>query len=78
MYSGKPVVQSVIAGNDIPGDSGCGITCKPEPEDIVKSILQIYNMSEEERAAMGAKGREYVLKNHTYSVLAEKFIDAVR
>ena len=77
MYSGKPVVQSVIAGNDIPGDSGCGITCKPEPAEIVKAILQIYNMSEDERSAMGAKGKEYVLQNHTYSVLAEKFIEAI-
>ena len=78
MYSGKPVVQSVIAGNDIPGDSGCGITCKPDPEEIVKAIMQIYNMDKEQRAAMGVKGREYVLKNHTYSVLAEKFIEAIQ
>ena len=77
MYSGKPVVQSVIAGNDIPKDSGCGITCTPEPVEIVKAILTIYNMSEEERGAMGAKGKEYVLQNHTYSVLAEKFIEAI-
>ena len=77
MYSGKPVVQSVIAGNDIPKDSGCGITCKPEPAEIVKAILQIYNMSEDERSAMGAKGKEYVLANHTYSVLAEKFIETI-
>jgi glycosyltransferase involved in cell wall biosynthesis len=78
MYSGKPVVQSVIAGNDIPKDSGCGITCKPEPAEIVKAILQIYNMSEDERSAMGEKGKEYVLQNHTYSVLAEKFIEAMK
>ena len=77
MYSGKPVVQSVIAGNDILGDSGCGITCKPEPAEIVKAILQIYNMSEDERIATGAKGKEYVLRNHIYSVLAEKFIEAI-
>ena len=26
----------------------------------------------------GAKGREYVLKNQSYSILAEKFVDAVK
>ena len=78
MYSGKPVVQSVIAGNDIPKDSGCGITCKPEPAEIVKAILQIYAMKEEERIAMGIKGKKYVLEKHNYTVLAEKFIDVIK
>ena len=78
MYSGKPVVQSVSAGNDIPKDSGCGITCKPEPAEIVKAILQIYAMKEEERIAMGIKGKKYVLEKHNYTVLAEKFIDVIK
>lgn len=77
MYSGKPVVQSVVAGNDIPKDSGCGITCKPEPAEIVKAVLQIYNMSKAEQSAMGAKGKEYVLNKHDYFVLAKKFIDVI-
>jgi len=32
-------------------------------------------MSADERAQLGKNGREYVLKHHTYDVLAKQFID---
>lgn len=77
MYSGKPVIQAVKAGNDIPKDSGCGITCDTSPEDIKATLLKMLDMSEEDRHKMGQNGYDYVMKNHTYEVLAERFLDAI-
>lgn len=77
MYSGKPVLQAVKAGNDIPYDSGCGITCDNTPEKIAETLKHIINLSEEERIKMGANGHKYVLEHHTYEVLAKNFIEAI-
>lgn len=78
MYSGKPVIQAVRAGNDIPRDSGCGITCDTDPADICNALEQMLNMSQAELDAMGKNGNEYVLAHHTYQVLAQQFIDAIK
>jgi spore maturation protein CgeB len=34
-------------------------------------------MSQEEREMMGQKGHDYVVENHNYTVLAQKFLDAL-
>jgi spore maturation protein CgeB len=34
-------------------------------------------MSTIEREEMGMKGREYVIKNHNYKVLAKKFLEVI-
>jgi hypothetical protein len=35
-------------------------------------------LSKEERIAMGERGRQYILANQTYEVLAERFLDGLR
>lgn len=77
MFSGRPLIQAVLAGNDIPKDAGCGITCDTTPEAIVDAIITVYNMTDEERRIMGEKGHKYILENHTYEVLSKKFLDAI-
>lgn len=76
MMSAKPVIHSVEAGNDIVAESGCGISIKPEnPKLISDAILELMNMSDNEREKMGLKGREYVLKHHDNVVLANRFVE---
>ena len=77
MYSGKPILQAVKAGNDIPYEAGCGITCNTTPKDIVDTLEKMLSMSKVDLDRMGMNGHEYVLKNYTYEVLAKKFIDAI-
>ena len=75
MYTGKPIVQAVEAGNDIIADAECGITVEPEnPAAIAVGILKLYNMAEEERKILGENGRKYVLANHIYEKLAKYFL----
>ena len=78
MLAAKPIVKSV----DEPGSEvervGCGIQVEAENvEQVRDAILTIANMSAQERASMGAKGRAYALENLEYHTLSENFIDYV-
>lgn len=76
MMSAKPVIHAVDAGNDIVSESGCGISIPPEnPTAIANSIIQLKQMKSTEREHMGERGREYVIANHDYKRLAQKFLE---
>ncbi len=78
MMAGKPVIQAIEAGNDMVADSGCGLTVPPEnPQAIANAVERLMGMPVEERDAMGARGREYVLANHDYRVLARRFLQVM-
>ena len=78
MMAGKPVLQAIEAGNDLVAESGCGITVLPEdPKAIAQALEQLMEMTVEEREAMGARGREYVMANHDYRVLAHRFLEVM-
>jgi glycosyltransferase involved in cell wall biosynthesis len=79
MMSGKPIVHSVTAGNDWVEDAGCGISIPAEDSNaIAKAIIDMYEMSPEKRSAMGARGRLFVEKNHSYPDLARKFFAGLK
>ena len=79
MMAGKPIIHAVNAGNDAVKDSGCGISVPAEdPTALAEAIIKLMNTSEEERDLMGQKGREYVIKNHDYRVLAKKYLDVMQ
>lgn len=76
MMAGRPVLHSVEAGNDPVGEAGCGMTVAPEdPDAIAGGIRRLLALNVDERHAMGLRGREYVMRKHTYSVLANSFLD---
>ncbi|MBR4329917.1 MAG: glycosyltransferase family 4 protein [Candidatus Riflebacteria bacterium] len=78
MMAGKPIIHAVNAGNDPVEDSGCGITVPAEdPPALADAIIKLMNTTEEERYLMGQKGREYVIKNHDYRVLAQKYLEVM-
>jgi len=78
MMAGKPIIHAIEAGNDLVKESGCGISISPEdPIAIAEAIKKLIEMSPTEREEMGKRGREYVIKNHDYKVLAQKFLEAI-
>jgi len=78
MMAGKPIIQAIDAGNDMVKDSDCGISIAPEtPQALADAITAIMLRNPGERAEMGLRGREYVVKNHDYRILAEKFINTL-
>jgi len=78
MMAGKPIIHAIEAGNDLVKESGCGISIPPEdPIAIAEAIKKLIEMSPTEREEMGKRGKEYVIKNHDYKVLAQKFLEAI-
>ena len=74
MMSGKPVIHSVEAGNDIVAAADAGISVGAEdPQAIADAVRQMMALPEEERVRRGENGRRYVLENHDYRVLAKRF-----
>jgi glycosyltransferase involved in cell wall biosynthesis len=78
MMAGCAVLHSVEAGNDPVAEAGCGLTVAPEsPAAVAEGLRTLAALPAPERAAMGARGRAFVLAHHTYPVLAARFIAAL-
>ena len=78
MMAARPVLHSVEAGNDPVAEAGCGLTVAPESAAAVAGgVRALLACTPQERAAMGARGRAFVIAHHSYRVLAQRFIDAV-
>ncbi|MCB0510831.1 MAG: glycosyltransferase family 4 protein, partial [Bacteroidetes bacterium] len=76
MYAEKPILHSIHLQEELVSLAQCGLRVEEEnPEAIAKGILDLYHLSPEERLVMGKKGKEFVLKNFTYSELAKRYID---
>jgi glycosyltransferase involved in cell wall biosynthesis len=74
-----PVLHSVDAGNDPVAEAGAGLTVPPESAAAVaQGLLALAATPADERRAMGERGRAFVLARHTYPVLAQSFLDALR
>ncbi len=79
MMAGKPMLYAVNAPNQFAEQYQCGLTIEAgNPDAIVEGIQTLQGMSEAERIQMGKNGREAVLKNYEYSVLAKKFLDLMK
>ncbi len=79
MMAGCAVLHSVDAGNDPVAESGCGLTVAPEsPTAVAAGLRQLLATPAEERRAMGQRGRAFVLAQHTYPVLAQRFLQAMQ
>jgi len=79
MMACRAVLHSVDAGNDPVAEAGCGVTVPPaDPQAVADGLMALAARSSAERAAMGERGRAFVLANHTYPVLAQRFLEALR
>ena len=79
MMAARPVIYAVEASNDPVSDCNCGISVPAEnPDAVVDAVMKIKNLSEEEKIRMGKNGKDYVLANHMYEGLADKFLNALK
>ncbi len=78
MMAEKPVIHSVNAGNDPIKEAGCGICVESENSELIaQAILKMKDKSAKERDKMAKNGKKYVISNHDYKILANKFIKAL-
>ena len=77
MMAARPVLHAVEAGNDPVGEAGCGLTIAPEnPVVTAQAIRSLLSLSAEERQSMGRRGKQFILENHTYPILSQRFLAA--
>src|SRR5690606_10180589 len=78
MLSAKPIVASYSGFPSMINESGCGYFVPAGDVDALATQLEeLAQMTPSERAAIGRKGREWLLKHRQYSVLAEDFSRAI-
>lgn len=79
MMAQRPVLHSVEAGNDPVAEAQAGLTVPPEdPQAVAEGVRRLAALTPAERTAMGERGRAFVLAEHTYPVLAQRFINALQ
>jgi glycosyltransferase involved in cell wall biosynthesis len=77
MYAAKPIVYAIDSGNMPVDEAQCGISVTAEaPAAVARAVKQLAGLSNEEREKMGANGRAYILKNHTYELLAKRLFNS--
>ena len=78
MMAAKPVVHAVEAANDLIKNAQCGISIEPEnPEKFAEAIAFLCALPTVEKEQMGMNGKNYVINNHTYKHLANKFLEYI-
>jgi glycosyltransferase involved in cell wall biosynthesis len=78
MMAGIPVMYAIEASNDLVAEAGCGISVPANDAGALAfGIQRFMKIENAERAAMGARGKEYVMANLTYEALARQFLNAV-
>jgi glycosyltransferase involved in cell wall biosynthesis len=78
MAAGRPVIQAVEAVGSPIALAGCGRLCGGgDAPALAEAVRDLLRMEPGDRDAMGLRGRDYVLREATHAVLAEKFVDAI-
>ncbi len=74
MAAAKPIIMGLRAGNDPVGEAGCGITVPPEdPGALAQAVRALSETGPDGRARMGAAGRAYLIANHDWAVLGDRY-----
>lgn len=79
MAAGKPIISSLRAKVNPVEEARCGINVPPmNPEAMAEAIIKLYEMPEEEREAMGERGRAYVEQHHDIVKLAIRLEEVLK
>ena len=79
MYAAKPILLAVNSPNNPVSLAQCGICINDiTPENIAKAILDFYQMPKNQRKEIGSRGKEYVIKHHTFEALAKKYDELIK
>lgn len=76
MLARLPILFAISAGNDPVAECRAGLSVSPDNIPAIANALATFAaMSETERAAMGSRGHDYVMKNHGYGELALRYLE---
>ena len=69
----EPASKSIIGSQEVPYIYEDRIS----KEDFLSAMRQLYNMTPEERSALGKKGRGHVEKNYNFEAFRERWVKTV-
>jgi glycosyltransferase involved in cell wall biosynthesis len=74
MLSGKPILASYTGYRSMINESGCGEFVRAgDVDSLEKAVLRYSTISPAELEAMGRRGREWILANRSYKILANNY-----
>lgn len=74
MASGRVIIFSGNSKNNPIKDANAGYSIAPDDVEVLeKTILEIYNLSQEKRDTIGQKIRKYAEDNYSIEILVDKF-----
>lgn len=75
MASGKPIIASYSGYPSMINEAGCGVfTPAGDVKSLATEIVRFSEMNQEERVAIGGKGKEWLEENRKYSKLADDYL----
>ena len=75
MAASRPIILAAAAANDPVRDAQCGLTVEPDdPKALAQAIHALRAATPAERARLGANGRAYVERVHSYGMLAALYL----
>ncbi|HAF06864.1 MAG: Glycosyl transferase group 1 [candidate division TA06 bacterium 32_111] len=79
MLAGKPIlITAKPEYSEFVKDSGCGFYADPENlDEIVSTVMKIYNMPKTEREEIGKRGKDYILKFYSEQSLGDKLEEVI-
>lgn len=79
MMSGRPIISAIESKFNPVDIAGCGFTVKPQnPQELANVIIQISKKSKNELDIIGAAGRKFVMKHHSYNKIANSFLNFIK
>lgn len=78
LYSGNPTVFACSSPNVVAESGGGIVVPSSAPEAFAEALLNVYHMPEEERRAMGERGRRSIRERYSYSRLAKQYAEILR
>jgi glycosyltransferase involved in cell wall biosynthesis len=79
MAASRPIILAASAANDPVREAGCGLTVPPDdPVALATSIQTLRAMSPAERDRLGRNARAFVEREHTYAILASRYLKVLR
>jgi glycosyltransferase involved in cell wall biosynthesis len=78
MWSGKPIVASYSGYKSMINEADCGTFIQPGNVGALRrEIERYYQMTSDERAGMGARGKSWLLANRQYKKLALEYLNII-
>lgn len=78
MLAAKPVISAVDVPHNITEISGAGFVCPPDdPAALSKIIEKAFHLDPKKLADMGKNGQQWVIANHNYKHLAQRYLQKV-